>query len=216
MSGVLKRIKGKKKIAAFGFALLVMAAVAAFGICFHLHPAYYVVVYLLIILIVMLSYAVRNKMRAMSAPFGTFSSTRNVDYLVIGDFCKVKDYVPQGASYVQIAAPGRGLNSSFQILKHTHSILKEEGGSVIIAVGKGKKDFSVFDIPFLHPITIKKYHLERLRKMSKLTFIFSPIDSIRFLLGGGYSAYTPVQNVDAELAAFCEERGYSLVCLKKQ
>jgi len=52
--------------------------------------------------------------------------------------------------------------------------------------------------------------------MSNFSFIFSPIESVRFLIGGGYSSYTPVQNDNAELATFCDERGYSLVCIKKQ
>lgn len=217
MSGILKKIMMReKKIAVLLIVFLLMVVAVALGIYLHLNPVYYVIVYALIILGVFLTYAVRNKMRKMSAPFATFSNVRNVDYLVIGDFCKAEDYVPEDKTYVQVAAPGRSLNSSLQILRHTHSILKEEGGNVVIAIGNSKKDFLIFDMPFLHSITIKKFRLERLQKMSKYAFVFSPIESIRFLSGGGYSTYTPVQNVDAELAAFCEERGYSLICLKKK
>lgn len=213
MSGILR---SKKKLTVLIAFIVACLCVAALGACLKLGLVYYVVVYFLMFAVAALTFAVWRKMKGMSAPFGTFSNIRNVDYLIIGDFCKAKDYVPEGSSYVQVAAPGRGLNSSYQILRHTHSILKEEGGNVVIAIGKSKKDFMIFDMPFLHPITIKKYHLERLRKMSKLTFIFSPIDSIRFLLGGGYSTYVPVQKVDSELASFCAERDYSLICLEKK
>jgi len=148
MSGILERImRRKKKVAVLLYTILVMFITAAVGIYLHLNPVYYAIVYILIILIALLDYAVRNKMRTMSAPFDIFSNVRNVDYLVIGDFCRAEDYVPKGKTYVQIAAPGRSLNSSFQILRHTHSILKENG-NVIIPIGNSKKDFMIFDMPF--------------------------------------------------------------------
>lgn len=211
MSGVLR---SKKKIAVLISFIVACLCVVMLGVCLKLGLVFYIVVYFLMFSVAALTFAVWRKMKGMSAPFGTFSNIRNVDYLIIGDFCNAEDYVPKGSSFVQVAAPGRGLNSSYQILRHTHSILKENGGNVVIVLGKSKKEFTIFDMPFLHPITIKKYHLELLKMKSKLTFIFAPLDSVRFLLGS-VSKYSLVQSADAELASFCAERGYSLTCIEK-
>ena len=150
----------------------------------------------------------------MLEPFGTYSDVRNVDYLVIGDYCNIRDYVPEGYSYVQITAPNRGYNSAFQILRHTHSILKEEGGTVVMSIGNSRKAFTLFDTQFLHPITIKKYKLEGLCKRSRFPLMFEPIASLRFLWGG-YSAYRFSQDIPVELNVFCKERSYKLIYLEK-
>ncbi len=211
MSGILK---SRKKLAALLCLGAGAAALAALGVVLHGGILYYAAVYGLMLAVLALCYAVRRKMQKIAAPFGSFSPVRNVDYLVIGDCIDPAACVPQGATFVQVAAPDRSRNASYQILRHTHSILKEEGGNVVIAIGRGKADFTLFDMPFLHPITVKKYHLEGKQRMSRLAFLFAPIASIRFLVGRPH-AFRPAEDVDAQLAAFCQERGYTLTCLER-
>lgn len=212
MSGILKKLlRKKKKVAAFGaLVLLIILAGCALNIKWYGIS----VACILYFAAASLNELVRKKAERMSKPFGVYSAIRNVDYLVIGGCCNAKDYVPAECSYVQIAAPGRGYHSSFQILRHTHSILKEEGGTIIIAIGKSRNVFTVFDIPFLHPVTIKKYRLERLCRRSKFPLIFAPIASVKFMFGRG-SMYQLLQDVPDELKTFCDERNHKLLCLKE-
>lgn len=179
----MSRILGnKKRVLGYLLGLLIVLLILLW-----LRTEY--VVALLVVGIYLLIAAVnemtRSKMKRESFPFSTQSSVRNVDFLVIGDYCNVREFIPEGSTVVRICAPGRGYCSSWQLLRHTHSILKENGGTVIMAIGKSKKNFLLFDIPFLHTITIKKYHLEGLCKRSKMPFYFAPFDSLNFLLGGG-------------------------------
>lgn len=156
-----------------------------------------------------------RKINRQREPFGINSSIRNVDYLIIGDYCDIEHYVPEGMSHLALFAPGRSYEASFQLLRHTHSILKEEGGTVIMTIGKGKKPFTVFDIPLFHEITIRKYGLQRLQKMSRFPLIAEPLNSLKFLGGGYKNAYISSVDVPSELRTFCDERNYRLIFLKK-
>ena len=159
---------------------------------------------------------VRWKIDRQKEPFGINSRIRNVDYLIIGDYCDVKDHVPDEASHIEFFAPGRSYQAAFQILRHTHSILKEEGGTVIMTIGKGKKLYTVFDIAFFHEITIRKYGLQMLKKLSRFPLVAEPLNSLRFLVGGGtHSTYISSDNVPSDLRTFCDERNYRLILLKK-
>lgn len=175
-------LKNKKKLVFYsgGFVLLIVLASILSNSLFIT-----AIIYVSYFFIMVLNEIVRIKMNKTRELFDIFSSVRNIDYLIIGDFCVARDYVPNKSSYVQIFAPGRGYNSAYQILRHTHSILKEEKGVVIMTIGESKKDFTIFDVPFLCSLTIKKYNLEDLCKKSKFPVIFAPINSIRFLGGGG-------------------------------
>ena len=132
-----------------------------------------------------LNWAVVKKNNNQKNPLNVYSDIRNVDYLVIGEYCDVGKIIPGGKTCVRILAPRRSYEASYQILRHTHSILKEEGGTVIICAEKMERKYSVFDIPFFHPITIKKLNLERLKTMSYAPLLFSPVNALRFLIGMG-------------------------------
>lgn len=207
-------LKNKKLVFVILFVLEVMC-LTALSIKFPRVKLCTFIIFFVEVVVMYINSKVRNKMRQMHAPFTTKSNIRNVDYLVIGDCINAIECVPENKSYVQIAAPGRSEKSCYQILRHTHSILKENGGTVIFAFGNGKEEFTLFDAPFLHYITIKKYHLEGLKMKSAFPIIFAPIRAINMVFGGGYSTYTQVDNTDAELMKFCADRNYSLICYKK-
>ena len=59
-------------------------------------------------------------------PFGAYSEIRNVDVLIIGDMINPCIVVKDGQSYVQIKAPFRNLESCYELVRHTHSILNDE------------------------------------------------------------------------------------------
>ncbi len=213
MSWILKH---KRRFIASLALLIFVAAFTAIYVNLQLNYIGLLVIYVILIALILLNEATRKKLQSFHKPFDTFSEIRNVDYLIIGDQCDPQEFVPEDKTYVQIAAPDRGIRSAYQILRHTHSILKEEGGAVIMTCGKSKKEFSIFDIPFLHPVTIKKYHLENLKMKSNLPILFAPIASLKFLIGGTQHTYTAMRDVDEELITFCEERNYSLKCFVKQ
>lgn len=166
--------------------------------------------------IVLLNELICRKIDRQREPFGINSTIRNMDYLFIGDYCDIKKYVPKGMSHIEFFAPERSYQAAFQVLRHTHSILKEEGGTVVITIGKGKKSYTVFDIALFHEITIEKYSLQILKKMSRFPLIVEPLNSLKFLAGRGtHNVYISSEDVPLELKSFCAERGYRLIFLKK-
>lgn len=204
-------LKNKKKSL---FYVAVITVIILLTIIFKIEWYIITSICIFVCFLFLLNECVFNKINKYHIPFLPNSEIRNVDYLVIGEFIDVSKYVPEGCSHVRISAPSRSYNSSWQILRHTHSILKENGGTVIISAGKSKRDFTIFDVPFLHRITIKKFHLEYLAKLSKFPIFISPIDSLFFLLNnnkssGKYDVIYPPE----ELSDFCRERNYSLIYL---
>lgn len=169
----------------------------------------------LYLMVAILNERVYKKINRQREPFGINSNVRNVDYLLIGDYCDTKNYVSEGMSHVELFAPGRSYEAAFQLLRHTHSILKEEGGTVIMTIGKGKKSYTVFDILFFHEITIKKYSLQLLKKLSRFPLAVEPLNSFKFLVGGIQNNYISTEDVPPELRTFCDERSYRLLFLKK-
>lgn len=173
--------------------------------------------YILVLLLLMLvfyyfnRYAVRI-IESQKAPFQIYGNIRNVDYLIIGDMIDATSIVPHDKRYVQIKAHSRSLNAAFEILKHTSSILDEDNGNVIIAVKKNKANgsFSIFDIPFLYNLTIKKYGIEKLVRLSHFPFLIKPISTIMLLLNTYNKNWKEVKCPNKEIISFCDERNFRL------
>lgn len=148
------------------------------------------------------------------APFGVYSHIRNVDFLLIGDICKADAIVPEGKTFIQLAVPDCGLLSCYELLRHTFSILKEEGGTVVIITRPKNENrhYSVFDIPYFNDITVKRLHLEELKQKSPFPVIFSPIGSVKKLLNSSQGILQDTNCKMPEIGQFCDERNITLCC----
>lgn len=142
--------------------------------------------------------------------FSPNSNVRNVDRLIIGDL--LPSDCEEMENSVSFCAPRRTLFASFQILRHTHSILRSDGlGEVVIVVKKNsimRKTYSVFDIPFFHYTTIQMQDLYQLQRKGKKLMLHAPIKTIRFVLGLTNTKYYEVGALDQTIDDFCAERGY--------
>ncbi len=152
-----------------------------------------------------------RKMSKQIESFASHSQIRNINFLIIGDMCDVKKLV-QSDSYIQISAPGRSLKASFEVLRHTFSILKAHEGTVIIVTQKDNTEgYSVFDVPYFNKITINRLHLESLILASKMSLFTAPIRSIKFFLGIYTTRLSDATCPLKEVINFCEERNINLV-----
>lgn len=158
-----------------------------------------------------------RKMNRQKVLFGTYGSIRNIDCLVIGDVSPTAaTNIVNTDSFVCINSPNCTLVGIYELLRHTFSILKENGGKVILVVKEkniAKKGYSIFEIAFFHDVTIHRLGLENKRKMSRFPFLFSPVKSLIFLAGRLPVRYNEEHN-DAEIEEFCSERGVELSILK--
>lgn len=140
------------------------------------------------------------------------SQIRNVDYLIIGDMYKPTDINLSGKKVVHIYAPRRTLIAAYEILRHTYSIIKENG-TVVVALNRknvGLNKYNIFDIPFFHPITIKKLGLLNLKKWSRLPILIAPMITFRMICGCG-KGYKTCECPNKEIVDFCLERSIDLV-----
>lgn len=128
---------------------------------------------------------VRRRIGRQMQVFEMDSLIRNVDYLIIGENCNPHDIIKNGSNkFVQLIDPGLSERAAFEILRHTHSILKTNGTVALVLKQKhlSSEKIGVMDIIFLHDMTIKEYGLEYISMLRKLIIFLEPIRSIKVLL----------------------------------
>ena len=166
--------------------------------------------------------AVVYRIREQRKPFGSRSRVRNVDTLIIGDIsprnAKECAECGDGGTAVCIYSPDCTLSGAYEVLRHTFSILKEQGGRAVL-VAKEKNAFaggySLFDVIHFHMITVKRLGLERTARMGRFPVIFAPVKSFKFIFGERRGKALKVYH-DCELEGFCRERGIELSILLKE
>lgn len=134
---------------------------------------------------------------------------RNYDYLVIGDYCDISNYERQGKTIAYLSPKLRSMEAIELLVMRLYSLLDEEKGELIIIKDKKGKSskISVFDIPFLHEITLNKLGLSKMKYLCRLPLLFAPIGSIRLLLSIRRKGILQESKCPSEkLAAFCESR----------
>lgn len=144
-------------------------------------------------------------------PFSSTSQIRNIDYLIVGDMCDSSVIVNKNKTFIQIQAPKRGVHSCYEIVRHTHSILKD-GGTVCVCLNQHyiNKPIGVFDIPFFHPVTIKRLCLQNINRWASYPMICRPLSAIILLLGIQSKRYVLCNESYREIDEFCSERGYTV------
>lgn len=169
------------------------------------------------LLILLLNFFTLQKIQASLAVFDASSKVRNLDYLIIGDLCADKVFIPEGKRAVRLAAPGRSLGASYEILRHTFGILKETGGTAVLAVCGEKMEsceYTVFDLPVfcLSPTSVSRLHLEKMKRQAAYPFLVKPVSSLRLLtsFGSGKSFHRLPKGLgtgSAERLSYREEQG---------
>ncbi len=209
MSGIVNKVIKRKTDVAVIFMLMVLTA---FFLFFRMYLAV-----LVILVFAALNEITVGKMNKQKIPFGTYSKIRNVDCLVIGDINPNSMHsLSESSNIVSIFLPGCTLAGAFEVLRHTFSILKECGGTVILAVRKkniGKAGYSPFDISFFHRITINRLGIKNAKLMRRFPVLFAPLKSMMFLGKIGKSR-SMKDYFDKEVLDFCSKRGIEMRILE--
>ena len=209
MSRIINRVKKHKKAAV---VLSLMLVIIAILLVFRMYiPA------IIIIAFAVVDELTVRKMNKQKAPFGTYSKIRNADCLVIGDIPqKSAQALPVSGTAISIYLPGCTLAGAYEVLRHTFSILKEDGGLVMLVVRKNNIDkagYSPFEISFFHLITINRLELNNSKYMLRLPVLFAPIKSLMFLFG--IKRGNPAgEYCNEEIENFCKERGIEVKILE--
>ena len=213
MSWFLNRIRSKKI-----FFIAVCFIIFGVILCWMTKSFWFLflpilgVVLLTVFIFIYCNSKVINIIKCQYKDFSSTSKVRNIDCMVIGDMINPFFLVKEGVSFIQIYAPGRGFLSDYEIIRHTHSILKD--GGVIYIPYKMKytnNGLSIFDYPILHPITIEKYKIGQKNKQSKYPIIYHLISSIKILFQIQAKRGFLRENIDERIDKFCSERGYKVI-----
>lgn len=205
MPGIINKIKiHKKSIVLLGMEVLLIICLIICGLCMCAA---------LLILTALLNRAVIRKMNRQAAPFYVKSRIRNVSNLVIGDiFHGTGGISEMSEDTVSIYLPGCTLAGAYEVLRHTFSILKENGGKAVIIVKDkniNRLKYSPFEMRFFHPITFKRLKLRNGKAAVRFPVLFAPFKSFDYICGrtktGEHRKY-----YDCEMDRFCSERGMEL------
>lgn len=172
------------------------------------------IINVVLFLLLVLNQAVVNRILAQKAPFSTSSRIRNVDCLIIGAPCEYKHILPQDCNtFVHISSMDMSIKSCFEILKHTSSILKENGGCVIFVpqIHENGK-FSLFDAFFFNDVTLVKHNMKSFKLKKFFPLLFAPIMSTKLLSKRKVNFLNHIDCPDIEIYRFCLERNLKL-CL---
>lgn len=199
----------KKKAAALAFALyLAFFAAAAFASfkspMLRTACVAAMLLQLALLIFLALNFAARRRALRLVSLFGAASLVRNVDCLFIG----CPQDIPQGNVLVLPDKAATRL-SAFELLRHTFSIVRE-GGTVIFSIYNRRKleaqGFTLFSLFFFHPVTVRRLHLERRKRLLWLPFLASPRQALQLLLPFRKRRRSSPAS-DEEMASFCAERG---------
>lgn len=212
MSRILRLLKSKNVIAFLASAFLVLLGVILTVLTktfFWIAITFLGIIFWVFFL---LNRAAVKLLYRQVDPFKSRSQVRNIDCLIIGDCADITSLIPKDETYIQIAAPRRGLLSDYELIRHLHSILKEREGKIYIIYSEKNKNrsLSIFDIPFIHTITIKKYHLESISKKVNHLFFSAPVDTIRLIFCKWNRCGEIRKMEENRIDAFCGERGYQV------
>lgn len=165
---------------------------------------------------VVLNHVLLRKMARSLTPLSSVREIKSYDTLVIGEDASSSEYKAyfKEDSAVVFASPERSLEASYQILLHTSSCIKE-GGTCIILEGKHASHggYSLFDVPYVHPITRKELQIEHLVKQSRLPLLYEPIKSLKILLHVKKRGFFETDCSSVEIKNYCNKKGFHLIYL---
>lgn len=198
MSGILRN-RFRKILAVLLFVFILSLLMKLFVITF---------IFFIGIFTVILNRLTEKKIQAVQKPFSPYSGIRNIEHLIIGDFCNPSEFIPEGRSYIAILAPDRSLNAAFEVFRHTESILDENKGNVIFVCKKrnNNKGLSLFDVPFMAEVTVLQKKLQKLVHKSHYPIFYAPWQSFRFLLDLSWKTNWHEEIVPDHIKDFCMER----------
>ena len=138
----------------------------------------------------------------LASPFSAKSRVRNVSRLVIG--------IPSVDDEDCLIIPDCIANptSAFELLRHVFSIAKDDG-EVVFSIRKkclDRNGYSVADLVFFHPVTVKRLGLERETRHLRWCLILHPIQTVKLLSGWKAKCGFDEVEVPEEATTFCKER----------
>ena len=176
-------------------------------ICFIKHLWILLVILILIGVYIAINFALYKELKNNVNQMNATGTIRNVDFLIIGEYIDVHALVDDSSSVFAILSPGKSLQASKEILRHTFSILRD-GGTVIVTNERGiMKGYSCFDTMWLHDITIKRLGLKKV--LCRFPLFVAPIKSLRLMMKPDKEKITINETLcpDSEIPEFCSKRG---------
>lgn len=202
---MLKSLSRKKKIVLLIILFLLFAVVI-------INKVEVYVASIFIILFLIANHFIYKKL-AYNAIHLFSTIDRNYEYLVIGDWCDIENIV-KGSKFISFLSPEkRSPYIILELIKRLYSLLDEKKGTIVIVLNKkhsNKKRFSVFDIPFLHEITLKNKGIGWMKYAVRLPLLFNPYRCL-LLFRNKRVDFEEVECPFPEISKFCNDRGVRLI-----
>lgn len=138
---------------------------------------------------------------------------RNYKRLVIGEMCDVSQFLGEEGALCFLSPAKRSTLMVFELVKRLYSLLDEDSGELYIVIHSNRNSnmVSVFDVPYLHDITLKSLGIVKKKWKSHFPLFFEPQASIKFLFRR-FIHNNLVESVCpySDISSFCRERNIKL------
>lgn len=135
---------------------------------------------------------------------------RNVERLVIGDWCNPDKLIKNKKSIIYLSPSPQSEQATSLFVKRLFSLLDEDKGVLVIVKkcdSKKKKGISVFDIPFMHENTLADMGKQWMKRFCKIPFIFDFCGSLKVLTRINRSnQFIKAECPISEIKSFCQKR----------
>lgn len=139
---------------------------------------------------------------------------RNVQRLVIGDWCNPNQIVGDYRCINYLSPSSQSEMVTTLLTKRLFSLLDESDGVLVIirnSNNRKKQGVSVFEIPYLHENTLSDLNIKWMWTLCKLPFLFDIKGSCRVLSGVKMeSSFVKAECPISELVDFCKSRNIKL------
>ena len=136
---------------------------------------------------------------------------RNYRCLIIGEVCDLSPLKFDLSECICFLSPARrSMLATKELIKRLYSLLDEDKGHLYIILRKesvSNTKISVFDIPYLHEITMNLLKIRYMKLISKFPLFMDPISCARYLLKLNCSSdLVEADCPSKEISDFCQER----------
>lgn len=140
---------------------------------------------------------------------------RNYERLIIGEYFDERLLGKKKKNSIAFLTPTRrSPKMTFELIKRLYSLLDEKEGELVVVLSKQEDDkdkVSVFDIPYLHEITIRFLGLKWMKWGCRFPLFFEPLASCRIILK--HKPHTRIEECMcpySDISDFCLERNIKL------
>lgn len=206
---MLSKISKKNKIIVVVLVVIVMLAILLI-----VNKVWVYFMFCTLLLLLMVNVIVYEK-TSYNAKHLFSTIGRNYKIMIIGENCDVSQLTENISDSILFLSPSHlSMFAAGLLVKRLFSLLDEENGQLFLILHQESirsNKISVFEIPYLHTITLNALHLQHMKWKSRFPLFSCPIDSLEYLISHPRRrVLVEAKCPSDDILSFCHERNIQI------